>query len=73
MKISPRSCRLKIAYPVVLPGRSATNDPVGLNGNNVSLDREARLLAENALRYNLASTLARAQLRLVRAAIQEKT
>ena len=48
-------------------GLAARND-----GNNVSLDRESRLLAENALRYNLASTLARAQIRLVRAAIQEK-
>lgn len=41
------------------------------DGNNVSLDREARLLAENALRFSLASTLMRAQLRTVRAAIQE--
>jgi flagellar basal-body rod protein FlgB len=49
-------------------GLAARND-----GNNVSLDRESRLLAENALRYNLASTLARAQIRLVRAAIQEKS
>ena len=49
------------------------NLPVRNDGNNVSIDRESRLLAENALRYNLASTLARAQIRLVRAAIQEKT
>ena len=41
------------------------------DGNNVSLDREARLLSENALRFNVASQLMRAQLRDVRTAIEE--
>jgi flagellar basal-body rod protein FlgB len=41
------------------------------DGNNVSLDREARLLSENALRFNIASQLLRSQLRGVRSAIQE--
>jgi flagellar basal-body rod protein FlgB len=41
------------------------------DGNNVSLDREARLLSENALRFNVASQLLRSQLRGVRSAIQE--
>lgn len=41
------------------------------DGNNVDLDREARLLAENALRFNVASTLIRSQIRLVKEAIQE--
>lgn len=41
------------------------------DGNNVSLDREARLLAENALRFSMASNLLRAQIRLVRSAITE--
>ncbi len=41
------------------------------DGNNVSVDREARLLAENALRFNMASNLLRSQLRAVRSAIQE--
>jgi flagellar basal-body rod protein FlgB len=41
------------------------------DGNNVSVDREARLLAENALRFNLASSLIRGRIRMVRAAIQE--
>jgi len=41
------------------------------DGNDVSLDREARLLAENALRFQLASNLLRAQMRVVRSAIQE--
>lgn len=45
--------------------------PVKPDGNNVNIDREARLLAENAIRFNLASTLARGQLNLVRRAIQE--
>ena len=45
--------------------------PVKNDGNNVSLDRESRLLAENALRFNLASNLMRGQIQLVRSAIKE--
>ena len=41
------------------------------DGNNVSVDREARLLAENALRFSVASNLARGQLSTVRMAIEE--
>ncbi len=41
------------------------------DGNNVNVDREARLLAENALRFNLATSLLRNEIRTVRAAIQE--
>ena len=41
------------------------------DGNNVNLDREARLLSENALRFNVASQLLRGQIRAVRSAIQE--
>jgi len=45
--------------------------PVRNDGNNVSLDREARLLAENALRFNVASNLLRSQIRMVKSAIDE--
>lgn len=48
------------------PGLVAKND-----GNNVSLDREARLLAENALRFQMASNLMRSQIRTMRSAIAE--
>jgi flagellar basal-body rod protein FlgB len=41
------------------------------DGNNVSMDREARLLSENAIRFNLATSLMRSQITLLRAAIQE--
>ncbi|MCP5115936.1 MAG: flagellar biosynthesis protein FlgB [bacterium] len=41
------------------------------DGNNVSMDREARLLAENAIRFNLATNLVRAQVRTLRSAIRE--
>ncbi len=51
---------------VTVAGLAVKND-----GNNVNLDRESRLLAENALRFQLASNLMRAQMRVVRAAIQE--
>jgi flagellar basal-body rod protein FlgB len=49
-----------------VPGLRARND-----GNNVSIDREARLLAENDLRFNIATNLLRAQIRTVKEAIQE--
>ena len=52
-----------------------TIEPRGLvekpDGNNVSVDREARLVSENAIRFNLASTLLRGQLQMVRKAIEE--
>jgi len=40
------------------------------DGNNVNLDREARLLAENQMRFNLASVLVKDQLKTVQEAIQ---
>lgn len=40
------------------------------DGNNVNLDREARLLSENQMRFNLASVLVRGQLKTVQEAIQ---
>ncbi|HYW44498.1 MAG TPA: flagellar basal body protein [Bryobacteraceae bacterium] len=45
--------------------------PVKNDGNDVSIDRESRLLAENALRFQLASNLMRQQIQTVREAIQE--
>ncbi len=41
------------------------------DGNNVSMDREARLLAENSLRFNMASALIKTQLKIMTDAIQE--
>jgi flagellar basal-body rod protein FlgB len=52
--------------PTGVMGLAVKND-----GNDVSVDRESRLLSENALRFNLASNLMRSQLRLVRSAIEE--
>ena len=40
------------------------------DGNNVSLDRESRLLAENALRFNIASNLMRSDLKILKMAIE---
>ena len=54
---------------------SAVIEPQGLvakaDGNNVNLDREARLLSENALRFSIASNFARAELSNLKTAIQE--
>ncbi len=41
------------------------------DGNNVDVDREARLLAENALRFSVASSLAHSEISTLRTAIQE--
>lgn len=51
---------------VEVGGLTVRND-----GNDVSIDREARLLAENAIRFNVASNLIRGQLKTIRMAIQE--
>ena len=41
------------------------------DGNNVSLDREMRLLAENALRFGVASNLIHSKIREIRSAIKD--
>jgi len=50
-------------------------EPAGLlvksDGNNVSMDREARLLSENALRFNVATNLMKSELKTINNAIQE--
>ena len=46
------------------PGLTVKND-----GNNVSLDREARLLSENALRFQIATGLMRTEIQVTRMAI----
>jgi flagellar basal-body rod protein FlgB len=41
------------------------------DGNNVDMDREARLLAENALHFSIASQLAHSEITAIRTAIVE--
>ena len=41
------------------------------DGNNVNMDRESRLLAETALRFNVAESMLKGQIKAVRSAIQE--
>jgi flagellar basal-body rod protein FlgB len=43
--------------------------PVKNDGNNVSLDREARLLAENAMRFQVASSLMKSEISTLKSAI----
>jgi len=45
--------------------------PVKADGNNVSLDRESRMLAENAMRFQVAASLTRSQLHAIQSAIDE--
>jgi flagellar basal-body rod protein FlgB len=51
--------------------REAGRLAVRNDGNNVSLDREARNLAENSLRFQIASQFIQNQIRMTRAALQE--
>jgi flagellar basal-body rod protein FlgB len=51
---------------IVVSGLRNKND-----GNNVDMDREARLLAENALRFSVASNLAHSEIGTIRTAIEE--
>lgn len=41
------------------------------DGNNVNLDREARMMAENAMRFELGSALLASRYRTIRLAIKE--
>ncbi len=58
-----------------MQGSPRTIEATGLatknDGNNVSLDREARMLAENAIRFNAATQLLQGQIRSIRVAIQD--
>ncbi|HAX44957.1 MAG: flagellar basal body protein [Bryobacteraceae bacterium] len=56
------------ASPTILNPHGLT---VKNDGNDVSLDRESRLLAENAMRFNLAASLLKGQMQMVRKAIEE--
>jgi flagellar basal-body rod protein FlgB len=63
-------------YMSLLRGQQpATMEPEGLyekpDGNNVNVDRESRLLAENTIRFNLATNLVRGNLETIRKAIHE--
>jgi len=53
--------------PLTVPvsGLAVRND-----GNNVDLDREARLLAENAMRFNVAANLMHTEIQQVKDAIK---
>ena len=61
---------MKDASPNVVetPSLVVKND-----GNNVNMDREARLLSENAMQFNLASALMKTQMKLMTDAIEEKS
>lgn len=55
-----------IPHAVEIGGLAVRND-----GNDVSMDRESRMLAENDLRFSVASNLLRGQIQMVREAIKE--
>jgi flagellar basal-body rod protein FlgB len=58
------------------PSRPRASEIAGLktknDGNNVNIDRESRLLAENDLRFGIATNLLRTKLKMLRSAIEEK-
>ena len=57
--------------PVSWLATEVQNLPGKPDGNNVSLDREARNLSENALRFNIAGQFIQNQIRLTRTAMQD--
>jgi flagellar basal-body rod protein FlgB len=61
------------ASPPYLPitVRESWGEPAKNDGNNVNLDKEMKVLAENVLRFTVASLLLQKQIRGVRNAIQE--
>ncbi len=70
-----RDIDFQFEYMSLPPGATPTVvEPEGLvtrnDGNNVNMDSQARMLAETALRFSLASNLMKAQLQMVRTAIQ---
>jgi flagellar basal-body rod protein FlgB len=56
-------------------GSIQAQEPTGLrvknDGNNVDIDREARLLSENSIRFSAASNLLKGQLRMLKSAIHD--
>lgn len=53
-------------HKTLVAGLATKND-----GNNVDVDREARLLAENSLRFSVASNLMKAQFAQIKEAIKD--
>ena len=54
----------------VTPTVTRSNDPVNLNGNNVSLDNETVSLVDTTMRYQLMVEAMNAKFRLLRTAIR---
>lgn len=52
--------------PIEVSGLKTKND-----GNNVDMDRESRLLAENSLRFAVASSMARSEIQSIKSAIED--
>lgn len=61
------------AGPRAASAATAEVEGLALNndGNNVSLEREARMMAENAMRFELGSALLASRYRTIRLAIKE--
>jgi flagellar basal-body rod protein FlgB len=60
-----RSAAGAAPQPFEVAGLTVKND-----GNNVNLGREARLLSENNMRFNLASNLLHSEIQSIRTALQ---
>jgi flagellar basal-body rod protein FlgB len=56
-------------------GTATPQEVIGLrgknDGNNVDIDRKARLLSENSIRFNAATNLMKDQFRRIKSAIHE--
>ena len=54
-----------------IQGQEPTGLRVKNDGNNVDIDREARLLSENSIRFSAASNLLKGQFRMLKTAIHD--
>lgn len=64
------------SFQSVLDGGGVQQTEVGglttkNDGNNVDLDREARLLSENSMRFSIASSIMKSQFTRIKEAIKE--
>jgi flagellar basal-body rod protein FlgB len=60
------------AFAQLTPIATETGGLVSHNdGNNVNIDRESRLLAENDIHFNLATQLLKSNIKMLRSAIEE--
>ena len=71
LDVAPPSSFSSLLQQLGAPTEEASGLTTRNDGNNVSMDREARLLSENTMKFSLATQMLRGQLKEIRSAIDE--